>query len=142
MVSPLMSRSSAAPNALRVNGNRFVLACTAVAAFRKAGCATGHLPSALVRSLHNFHGVFDMTPFARFLGLALALARQSILCRLGNRRRAMPLEHLPRDGVDLHLRSHVALPQFQWIWPPEQVRLVLKTAEPAARSASFEFPRR
>jgi hypothetical protein len=137
MVSPLKSRSGAEPNALRVNGDRFVSFQLALRWRHTArqGYATGHLPSALVRSLHDLHSAFDMTPFERFLGLALALARQSILCRLGNRRRTMPLEHLPRDGVDLDLRSHVALPKFRWTGPQEQMRLVLKTAEPTARSS-------
>src|SRR3981081_3797842 len=48
----------------------------------------GHTPSTLMRSPHDLHGAFDMTPFARFLGLALALARKRVLGSLGNGRRA------------------------------------------------------
>src|SRR5438034_3707705 len=65
--------------------------------------------SALMRSLHELHGVLDMTPLAGLFGLAFAFASNRVLRRLGDGRWAMPLEHLPRDGVDLHLGRHGAL---------------------------------
>jgi hypothetical protein len=89
-----------------------------------------------MRSPHDLHGAFDLTPFVRFLGLALALARQRVLGSFGDGRRAMLLEHLPRDGVDLRLGSHVALPDVSvnraaGTGPAVILRPVLKTAEPA-----------
>src|SRR5258707_3198305 len=73
---------------------------------RELACAR----SALMRASHHLHGVFEVTPFAGFLGLPVALAGDRILRRQGNRRSPMPLEHLTRDGVDLHLGYHDTLP--------------------------------
>src|SRR6266496_629782 len=70
----------------------------------------GRNPSALMRAPHHLHGVLDMTPLLGFIGLALALASQGIAGRLGDRLEAVLLDHLPGDGVDLHLGYHVALP--------------------------------
>lgn len=70
----------------------------------------GSIPSALMRSPHHLHGVLDMTPLPGFFRLALALASQGMAGRFGDSVEAMPLEHLPRDGVDLHLGCHLTLP--------------------------------
>ena len=51
-----------------------------------------------------------MPPFLGFLGIALALAGNCILRRLGNSLGTVLLEHLPCNRVDLHLGDHVALP--------------------------------
>src|SRR5260370_41618751 len=59
---------------------------------------------------HHLHGVLDVTPLLCFIGLALALASQGIAGRFGDRLEAVLLDHLPGDGVDLHLGYHVALP--------------------------------
>ena len=69
------------------------------------------VPSALMRSPHHLHGVFDVAPLSGFFGVAL-LASQSILGRLGDRLEAVLLEHLTRDHVNLYLRYHVALLMF------------------------------
>jgi len=68
--------------------------------------------SALMRAAHHLHGVLDMTPLAGFCGLAVMLAFQRIAGSFRNRRGTVPLEHLARDGVDLHLGCHLALPGF------------------------------
>ncbi len=70
------------------------------------------VPSALMRSPHHLHGVFDVAPLSGFFGVALVLASQSILGRLGDRLEAVLLEHLTRDHVNLYLRYHVALLMF------------------------------
>ena len=62
-----------------------------------------------MRSPHSLHGVLDMTPLRGFFRLALALASLGIAGRLGDRLEAVLLDHLPGDGVDLHLGCHVAL---------------------------------
>ena len=72
----------------------------------------GIISSALVRSPHHLHGVLDVTPLIGLLGFALAFASLRILSRLRDRREAVPLEHLPRDHVNLHFRYHVALPML------------------------------
>src|ERR1700730_10155687 len=66
-----------------------------------------------MRSAHHLHGVLDMTPLAGFFAIAPALAGQGILVRLGDSLQAMLLEHLPRDGVNLHFGCHVALLRFR-----------------------------
>src|ERR1700704_5062694 len=63
-----------------------------------------------MRAPHHLHGVLDVTPLLGFIGLALALASQGIAGRLGDRLEAVLLDHLPGDGVNLHLGYHVALP--------------------------------
>ena len=63
-----------------------------------------------MRAPDDLHGVFDMAPLAGFFRLALALAIQGVAGRLRDRFETVPLEHLPRDGVDLHLGYHLALP--------------------------------
>ena len=72
----------------------------------------GIISSALVRSPHHLHGVLDVAPLIGLLGFALAFASLRILSRLRDRREAVPLEHLPRDHVNLHFRYHVALPML------------------------------
>jgi hypothetical protein len=69
-------------------------------------------PSALMWSSHHLHGVLDMTPLPGFFGIAYALAGQRILSRLGDGLRAMLLEHLARDRVNLHFGYHFALLMF------------------------------
>src|SRR5437868_13940664 len=63
-----------------------------------------------MRSPHDLHGVFDMAPLFCFFRLALALASDRFLGRLGDSLQAVLLEHLPRDHVNLRLGYHVALP--------------------------------
>lgn len=60
-------------------------------------------PSALMRTPHHLHGIFDMTPFPGFFSIALTLARQRLLRRLDDRCQAMLFKHLPCDYVNLHL---------------------------------------
>jgi hypothetical protein len=78
--------------------------------------ASGALPrrqrSALVRSLHDLHGIFDMTPFVSLFHLTLVLASQRILGRMSDGRGAVPFKHLPRNCMDLDLRNHGALLRF------------------------------
>jgi hypothetical protein len=50
-----------------------------------------------------------MTPFLRILVIAAALARLRLLSGLGDRRATVLFEHLPRDGVNLRFRHHIAL---------------------------------
>jgi hypothetical protein len=64
----------------------------------------------LVRSAHDLDGILDVTPLLGLLGVAPALSSLGVPGRLGDGPEAMPLEHLPRDYVNLHLRHHVALP--------------------------------
>src|SRR6266568_9055748 len=70
----------------------------------------GRNPSALMRAPHHLHGVLDVTPLLGFICLALVLASLGIAGRLGDRLVAKLNNHLPGDGVDLHLGYHVALP--------------------------------
>src|SRR6187200_1723764 len=63
-----------------------------------------------MRSPHQLHGVLDVTPFPGLFRLALALAGLCILRRLGDRTKTMLFDHLSRDGVDLRLGCHFALP--------------------------------
>jgi hypothetical protein len=89
--------------------------------------------STLMRSPHHLHGVLDVTPLRGFFRLALAFASQGIAGRLRDRSVAMPFKHLSRDGVDLGLGCHLALPAISG-WAAAgcavRVRLVLKTAGP------------
>src|SRR5450432_1951862 len=73
----------------------------------------GPNPSALMRSPHDLHGVFDMAPLPGFLGVALALAGHGILGRRGDSLEAVLLDHLPGDRMNLHLGYHVALLMFR-----------------------------
>src|SRR6266481_5828933 len=66
--------------------------------------------SALMRSPHHLHGVFDVTPLSSVLSVALALAILGHLGCLGDGLETVPLDHLPRDHVNLRLGHHVALP--------------------------------
>jgi len=54
-----------------------------------------------------------MTPLLGFVGVALLLALNRFLRRLGDRLEAVLLEHLPRDRVNLRLGYHVALLMFR-----------------------------
>jgi hypothetical protein len=93
-----------------------------------------------MRSPHDLHGVLDMTPLRGFLRLALAFARQGIAGRLRDRSVAMPFEHLPRDGVDLGLGCHLALPAISGLRRTGLRRrgaAGLKTAEPTLSFHSF-----
>jgi len=85
-----------------------------------------------MRSSHQLHGVFDVTPLPGFLGVALALAGQCIVCSLRDRGEAVLLHHLARNRVDLHFRHHVALPGFHQSMPRRFARrgFLVKTAEP------------
>jgi len=68
-----------------------------------------------MRTAHRLHGVLDMAPFLRVLIITAALACLRLLRGLGDRRRAVLLEHLSRDGVNLRFRHHVALLTICWI---------------------------
>src|SRR5260370_19308393 len=63
-----------------------------------------------MRSPHDLHSVLDVAPLSCFFRLALALASNRFLGRLGYRLQAMFLEHLPRNRMNLRLGYHVALP--------------------------------
>jgi hypothetical protein len=69
--------------------------------------------SALMRSPHHLHGVFDVAPLSGLFGVALVLASFGIVGRLGDSIKAVLLEHLPRDRVNLYLGYHVALLMFR-----------------------------
>src|SRR5258705_3627611 len=64
-----------------------------------------------MRPPHQLHGVLDMTPLLGLIDVALALAGLCVLRGLRDRSEAVLLHHLPRDGVDLNLGHHGALPQ-------------------------------
>ena len=70
------------------------------------------VPSALMRSPHHLHSVFDVAPLSGFFAVARLLASLGILGRLGDSLEAVLLEHLTRDHVNLYLRYHVALLMF------------------------------
>src|SRR5437868_5271875 len=78
--------------------------------FVMAGTSSSDAVSALMRSAHDLHGVLDMTPLAGLFRLAHAFASHGVAGRPGDCFDAVPLEHLPRDGVDFHLGCHLALP--------------------------------
>src|SRR5882757_5969066 len=78
------------------------------------------VPSALMRSPHDRHGVFDVAPLSGFFGVALVLASLGILGRLGDCLEAVLLEHLTRDHVNLYLRYHVALLMFHHAGKPQR----------------------
>jgi hypothetical protein len=82
--------------------------------------------STLMRSAHHLHGVLDVTPFLGLFSLAFALASQRIPGCLRDGSDSMLLEHLPRDGVDLRLGRHLALPVFPQSESQERFRLVLR----------------
>src|SRR5258706_12469591 len=65
-----------------------------------------------MRSPHHLHGVFDVAPLSGFFGVALVLASFGILGRLDDSLKAVLLEHLTRDHVNLYFRYHVALLMF------------------------------
>src|ERR1700687_4893455 len=90
-----------------------------------------------MRAPHHLHGILDMTPLFGFFGLALALASLGIPGRLGDRLEAVLLDHLPGDGVDLHLRCHVALLMHSAAELDSVVCGSLQTAEP---QVSFHSP--
>ena len=91
---------------------------------------SGHrTASALMRSPHHLHGVLDVTPLFRFLCIALAFASQRILGGLCDGSRAVLLEHLPRDSVNLRMGYHVALLML----PARAQRSI-----PSARCAAFK----
>lgn len=70
------------------------------------------VPSALMRSPHDLHSVFDVAPLPGFFGIALVLASLGILGRLGDSLEAVLFEHLTRDHMNLHFGYHVALLLF------------------------------
>ena len=70
--------------------------------------------SALVRPPHELHRVLDVAPLFRLFSLAFALTGQRFLRRLGDRFKAVLLQHLPRDGMNLNFGNHAALPIFPW----------------------------
>src|SRR5215468_12104940 len=65
--------------------------------------------SRLMRPAHHLHGVLEMAPLARLLGVALVLAGDRVLRGLVNGLGTVLLEHLARDHVDLHFGNHGAL---------------------------------
>jgi hypothetical protein len=67
-------------------------------------------PSALMWAAHHLHGVFDMAPFPRFLGVAIIFTGYRPLSSLRNGRRPVLFEHLSCDRMNLRFRHHVALP--------------------------------
>jgi hypothetical protein len=69
--------------------------------------------SALMRSSHHLHGVFEVAPLSGFFGIALGLASLGIVGRLGDSVKAVLFDHLPRDRVNLYLGYHVALLMFR-----------------------------
>ncbi len=66
-----------------------------------------------MRSPHHLHGVFDVAPLSGLFGVALVLASFGIVGRLGDSIKAVLLEHLPRNRVNLYLGYHVALLTFR-----------------------------
>ena len=99
----------------------------------------GHLWSALMRSSHHLHGVLDMTPLPCFLSIAFALASHRILGCLGDCRQAMLLQHLSRDGVNLHLGYHPALLEVS-DQPPPSERAVHQWRDLQTREPMVSFP--
>src|SRR6267378_5615477 len=104
-----------------------------------------------MRSPHHLHGVLDMAPLIGFFGVALALASQGIFGRLRNSSGAMPLEHLPRDGVDLGFGCHLALRDVPLIRaagtgsavaPPRSPKKPLNRRSRSSRRAQFDGPSR
>src|SRR5579864_2700709 len=77
-------------------------------------------PSALIRAAHHLHRRFDVTPLLGVVAVALALALLRLLGGLRDRLKTVLLEHLARDGVDLHLRNHVALLLVRPIGKPQR----------------------
>src|SRR5262249_43284582 len=70
-----------------------------------------HHALALVRPAHALHRIRDVTPLLGFFRLAATLAGLGQLGRLRNRCATVPLQHLPRDGVDLNLGHHERSPR-------------------------------
>ena len=90
-------------------------------------CNSGNsIRSTLMWSAHHLHGVLDVTPFLGLFSLAFALASQRIPGCLRDGSDSMLLEHLPRNGVSLRLRRHLALPVFPQSESQERFRLVLR----------------
>jgi hypothetical protein len=94
----------------RRRASRFCPVMTNLAGRARLEGNAASTPSAAMRSLYDLHGAFDMAPLLGFFGLALALASQGIFGRLGDRLKAVLVDHLPRDRVNLRLGHHVALP--------------------------------
>src|SRR6267143_1897442 len=69
------------------------------------------VPSALMRSPHDLHGVFDVGPLSGFFGVALVLASLGILGCLSDSLEALLL--LTCDRVNLYLSYNVALLMFR-----------------------------
>src|ERR1700743_2347316 len=81
-----------------------------------------------MRTAHHLHGVFDMAPLPGIVVLAAAFAHLRLLRGLGDRRSAVLLEHLPRDGVNLGFRHHVVLLTFCWVRAAARVSLTARGA--------------
>jgi hypothetical protein len=64
----------------------------------------------MMRSPHEFHGVFNVTPLFGFIGVTPVLASLGILGRLGDSLEAVLLKHLPRDAMNLYLGYHLRSP--------------------------------
>jgi hypothetical protein len=94
-------------------------------------------PSALMRSPHHLEGVFNVTPFSGFFGVALALAGERILRRLRDRSQTMLFKHLSRDGVNLHFGYHVALLMFCHSEPQRTAKLLCNCVQTPMWALSF-----
>ena len=73
-----------------------------------------------MRSPHHLHSVFDVAPLSGFFGVARVLASLGILGRLGDSLKAVLLEHLTRDHVNLYFGYHVALLKFDHAPEPQR----------------------
>jgi hypothetical protein len=62
--------------------------------------------AALMRAAHDLHGIHDVTPFPRLVGLAAPLAGLGLLRGLRDRSKAVLFQHLPGNGMDLDLGHH------------------------------------
>jgi hypothetical protein len=77
-------------------------------AHSEGGIAT----SALMRALHDFHGILHVAPLVCFFHLTFLLACQCILSGMSDCHRTVPIKHLPGDGVDLSFGHHLLSPDF------------------------------
>src|SRR5215218_5503012 len=96
-----------------------------------------------MRAAHHLHGVFEVTPLPGFAVLALGLAFNRVAGGAGDRLKAVLLQHLPRDAVDLGLGNHRALPCFAGSRRTSLAgapRLCRKTRCAESRSRWFGFP--
>src|SRR5581483_3131476 len=95
--------------------------------------------SALMRSAHDLHRTFNVTPFPGFVGIAFRLATLRVLRRLRNRFETMLLKHLPCDGMNLQLGYHGALLKSSG-WRAGVVTPQPTNADPACQCRSMGGP--